>query len=206
MPDQVSTRGPARLAVLISGGGRSLLNICDRIDDGTLNACVPLVIASRPCAGVDRAKARGLHVEIVRGRIPADRLSALLDAHRVHWVVLAGYLQLIDIPPAYRGRIVNIHPALLPKFGGPGMYGHHVHQAVIAAGEHTSGCTVHLVTENYDEGPIILQRSCPVLSTDTPDTLAARVFEQECLAYPQALGMLIEGRTSGSSAAKTLPK
>jgi folate-dependent phosphoribosylglycinamide formyltransferase PurN len=188
--------------VLLSGGGRTLLNLCDQIDSGRLNAAIPLVIASRPGPGPDRAAARGLHVEIIRGRIPADRLGSLLHRHAVQWVVLAGYLQLIDIPPDYAGRIVNIHPALLPSFGGPGMYGRHVHEAVIASGAKTSGCTVHRVTPKYDEGPIILQRSCPVLPNDTPETLAARVFEQECIAYPEALRILIEGRTPPGPMAK----
>lgn len=185
---------PANLVVLLSGGGRTLLNLQDRIDDGTLKARIPLVIASRPCAGVDRARARGLNAIVRPGRIPRDVLATLLDDAHADLAVLAGYLQLVEVPERYRGRIVNIHPALLPSFGGPGMFGHHVHEAVISSGVKESGCTVHLVDDRYDSGPILLQRRCPVLPDDTPDTLADRVFEQECLAYPAAISELLERR------------
>ena len=183
---------PPNLVVLLSGGGRTLLNLQDRIDDGSLNARVSLIIASRPCAGVDRAQARGLKTLVVPGRIPRDTLNKLLDDARADLVVLAGYLQLIEVPERYRGKIINIHPALLPAFGGPGMFGHHVHEAVLKAGIKESGCTVHLVDDCYDSGPILLQRRCPVLPGDTPDTLAARVFEQECLAYPASIAELLK--------------
>lgn len=181
-----------RLAVLISGGGRTLINIHDHIRRGQLRAQIGLVIASRDTPGVRRAKEAGLHVEVVPGPIPAAHLASLLETNRIDWVVLAGYLYLVDIPPAWRGKVVNIHPALLPKHGGKGMYGHHVHEAVLAAGEPTSGCTVHIADEHYDQGSIILQRTCPVYPTDTPDTLAARVFELELEAYPAALKQLLE--------------
>jgi phosphoribosylglycinamide formyltransferase-1 len=127
------------------------------------------------------------------GAIPAAALAAVLDEHRIDWVVLAGYLKLVDIPASYRGRVVNIHPALLPDFGGAGMHGHRVHEAVLAAGRAESGCTVHLCDEVYDRGRVILQKRCPVLPDDTPETLAARVFELEKAAYPEALAGLIEG-------------
>lgn len=178
---------PARLCVLISGGGRTLLNLQDRIDDATLNAIIPLVIASGPCAGVERARARGLQVEIIPGAIPATTLGSLLEQHTIDLVILAGYLKLVRIPKGYEGRILNIHPALLPKFGGAGMYGERVHAAVLAAGEPVSGCTVHLCDEAFDTGQILLQRTCPVLASDTPQTLAARVFELEKEAYPRAI-------------------
>jgi phosphoribosylglycinamide formyltransferase-1 len=183
----------ARLAILISGGGRTLLNIDDHIRQGRLAAAIPLVIASKQTAGVEKARSRGLHVEVIPGRVPRDRLESLLKAHQIDWVVLAGYLHLVDIPPGYEGRVINIHPALLPKHGGRGMYGHHVHEAVIAAREQISGCTVHIADDQYDQGRIILQRTCPVYPTDSPDTLAARVFELELEAYPAALKQLIEG-------------
>lgn len=185
---------PANLVVLLSGGGRTLLNLQDRIDDASLNARVSLAIASRPCAGVDRARARGLKTTIIPGRIPRDTLAKLLDDAHADLVVLAGYLQLIEVPEQYRGKIINIHPALLPAFGGPGMFGHHVHEAVLKSGATESGCTVHLVDDRYDSGRILLQRRCPVLPGDTPDTLAARVFEQECLAYPAAIAELLNVR------------
>jgi phosphoribosylglycinamide formyltransferase-1 len=104
--------------------------------------------------------------------------------------VLAGYLKLVNIPPGYERRVVNIHPALLPGFGGAGMYGHRVHEAVLASGDGESGCTVHFCDEVFDRGPIILQKRCPVLPGDTPDMLAARVFDLECRAYPEALQLL----------------
>lgn len=189
---------PARLAVLLSGGGRTLLNLADQIDAGRLDAEVALVIASRECAGAERARARGFPVEVVPGVIPATQLEHHLRRARIAWVVLAGYLKLVHVPPAYAGRVVNIHPALLPRHGGRGLYGHRVHEAVLAAGDAESGCTVHLVDAEYDHGPTVLQRRCPVLPGDTPDSLAARVFEQECLAYPEALRNLF--REAGTQA------
>ena len=108
--------------------------------------------------------------------------------------MLAGFLSLLKIPDDYLGRVMNIHPALLPKFGGQGMYGHHVHEAVLAAGEQESGCTVHFADNQYDHGPVILQRRCPVKSDDTPDSLADRVMAEEREAYPQAIQMYAEGR------------
>ncbi|HZW09246.1 MAG TPA: phosphoribosylglycinamide formyltransferase [Phycisphaerales bacterium] len=177
----------ARLAVLLSGGGRTLTNLLDEIDAGRLHAEVALVIASRECPGAQKARDRGLAVEVVPGVIPGPDLQHRLAGARIAWVVLAGYLKYVNVPPAYTGRVVNIHPALLPHHGGHRMYGDRVHEAVLAAGDAESGCTVHLVDEHYDQGRIILQRRCPVLPADTPQTLAARVFEQERVAYPEAL-------------------
>lgn len=186
---------PLRLGVLLSGGGRTLLNLQDEIDAGRLHAQVTVVIASRDCAGVERARNRGLTAEVVPYRqFGPDRLgeysariAGLLDAAGVELVCLAGFLSKWIVPDRYAGRVLNIHPALLPKFGGRGMFGHHVHEAVLAAGETESGCTVHEVTNDYDAGPVVLQRKVPVLPDDTPETLADRVFAQECLAYPQAI-------------------
>lgn len=178
---------PARLCVMISGGGRTLLNLQDRIDDASLLASITLVIASGPCEGVARARSRGLHVEVIPGVIPAIELGRLLTSHAIDLVVLAGYLKLVRIPPGYEGRVINIHPALLPGFGGPGMYGDRVHAAVLKAGEPTSGCTVHLCDEAFDTGKVLLQRTCEVLPGDTPQTLATRVFELEKEAYPRAI-------------------
>jgi phosphoribosylglycinamide formyltransferase 1 len=184
---------PARLAVLISGGGRTLSNIQDHIARGELRASISLVIASRGCAGADVARGLGLRVEVVPGEVPAAQLERLLSTHRIDLVVLAGYLKLLHIPTSYRGRVINIHPALLPKFGGMGMFGQRVHEAVLAAGEAETGCTVHFCDQAFDTGPIIVQRRCPVLPGDTPESLAARVFEAEKVAYPQAIRRVIEG-------------
>jgi len=191
---------PLRLGVLLSGGGRTLLNILDHIRQGELNARVAVVIASRPCPGVDRARQAGLDVHVVSAKRHPDpaarsaRIAELLDKARVELVLLAGFLSLWEVPPRYAGRVMNIHPALLPSFGGHGMYGHHVHEAVLAAGCKVSGCTVHFVTNEYDAGPIIVQRTVPVEEGDDADSLAARVFEQECVAYPQAIRLFAEGR------------
>ncbi|MBX3323953.1 MAG: phosphoribosylglycinamide formyltransferase [Phycisphaeraceae bacterium] len=192
----MKSQSRARLLVLLSGSGRTLLNLADAIDRGELDAEIALVVASRECLGEQRARERGLATRVIAGRLNAEHLLSLVEASRADVVVLAGYLHLVPVPEALRGRIVNIHPALLPEFGGPGMHGLKVHEAVLRAGRTTSGCTVHLCDERYDTGPILLQRTCPVLPDDTPETLAARVFEQECIAYPQALNDLIAQRVS----------
>jgi phosphoribosylglycinamide formyltransferase-1 len=181
-----------RLAVFVSGGGRTFMNLHDRIRTGTLRAQIVLVVASSQCPAVPRAAERGIPCEVHPGEIPPERLREILRPYAPDYLVLAGYLKRLAILPEFVGRVVNIHPALLPKFGGPGMYGRRVHEAVLAAGDPESGCTVHLCDEAYDRGEIILQRRCPVLPDDTPDTLAARVFAEECEAYPAALARLFE--------------
>ncbi len=196
------TRGAApegtdrRLAVLLSGGGRTLVNLADHIGQGDLHARIGLVIASRPCPGADLALARGLPTLCVPGVIPTDSLARILADHSVDWIVLAGYLKLLRIPPGFENRAVNIHPALLPSFGGPGMFGLHVHQAVLDAGCKVSGATVHLCDDAYDRGPILAQQTCEVSDDDTPETLARRVFEIECRLYPHTLARLFDGRLS----------
>jgi len=191
---------PVRLGVLLSGGGRTLLNLLERIRAGDLPAEVAVVLASRDCAGVERARAAGCRVEVVPYRRMPDtatysaELVGRLDEAGVDLVCLAGFLSFWTLPDRYLGRVMNIHPALLPSFGGEGMYGHHVHEAVLAAGCKVSGCTVHFVNNEYDAGPIIVQKAVPVLEGDTPDTLAARVFERECEAYPEAIGLFAAGR------------
>ncbi len=192
---------PLRLAVLISGGGRTLENVATAIARGELNATIALVISSRPgVKGLERAAKLNLPTVVVARKEFADTeaFSAAIWQHirtaNAQLVCLAGFLSLITIPPDFKGRVINVHPALLPAFGGKGMYGHHVHEAVIAAGCKLSGCTVHFADDTYDTGPIIAQRACAVAEDDTPDTLAARVFEEECLAYTQALRVLCDGR------------
>ena len=185
---------PANLCILVSGGGRTMVNLQRHIAAGSLDARIVRVIVSAACAGCDRAREIGIEPIVLGGTIPGDKLAALLAEVQADFVVLAGYLKRIEIPAGFAGRVVNIHPALLPAFGGRGMYGHHVHQTVIAHGCKVSGCTVHLCDDQYDTGPILVQRTCLVLETDTPELLAARVFEQECLAYPEAIAALIEKR------------
>lgn len=183
-----------RLAVFISGGGSTMANLARLAAAGQLRCAIPLVVASRTCPGVDLARSLGLHTLVLPGVIPAAALADLLAQHNAHYLALAGYLRLLDLPDSWTGRAVNIHPALLPAFGGPGMHGRHVHAAVLAAGCKLSGCTVHFVDRQFDTGPIILQRSCPVLDDDTPDSLAARVQALETSAYPDALNLLLAGR------------
>ncbi len=188
----------AGLGVLISGSGRTLMNLHERCRRGELDAEIRGVIASRECPGVERARSAGLAVDVIGGEIPAGVLVPWVEQHGVELVVLAGYLRKVPVPRSLHGRIVNIHPALLPgdgtggRFGGPGMYGMRVHRAVLESGEPESGCTVHLCDPGYDTGPVVLRRRCPVLPGDTPETLAARVFSLELEAYPEALQLLID--------------
>lgn len=181
---------------MIGGGGRTLINIADRIEDGSLPASVELVIASREdIPGVERARARGLDVRVPpRGPTGDDQITAWIEDVGADLVCLCGYLRLVRIDAPLVGRTINIHPALLPDFGGRGMYGNHVHRAVLDSGRTFSGCTVHVVDEAYDHGPILLQRPCPVLPGDDVERLAARVFDEECIAYPDAIRLIAEGR------------
>lgn len=194
---------PLRLGVLLSGGGRTLLNIHDQIEEGRLHAQITCVISSRPDAqGVKRADRLGLAVHVVSHKeTPTPEFHArigrlLRDAH-VDLVCLAGFCVLWQIPPDFTGKVLNVHPALLPDFGGQGFYGRKVHEAVLAAGKTISGCTVHFCDNQYDHGPILLQKEVPVLPKDTPDSLADRVFAQECIAYPEAIARFAE-RSCGS--------
>ena len=190
-----------RLGVLLSGGGTTMVNIQKEIDSGNLNAEITVVISSLSTVrGVELAKNMGLKLEIVRKKDFSNiedfsgKISEVLDSHEVDLVVQAGWLCLWKIPANYSGRVMNIHPALLPSFGGPGMWGHHVHDAVLKSGCKLSGCTVHFCTDEYDEGAIIVQRSCPVLYDDDAGSLASRVFDEECIAYPEAIRFFGEGR------------
>ena len=190
-----------RLGVLLSGGGSTMVNLQEYIQRGELSAQIVQVISSRPsAAGVQRAQERDLPVQVV-ARKQFDSASAfsaeiwnLLRSADVDLVCLAGFLSMIDIPDDYVGRVMNTHPALLPSFGGHGMWGHHVHEAVLAAGCKISGCTIHFADDEYDNGPIIIQRSCAVHEDDTPDTLAERVIAEERIAFPQAVQLYAEGR------------
>jgi phosphoribosylglycinamide formyltransferase 1 len=192
---------PLKLAVLVSGSGTTLQNLMDVIARGELDARVEIVIGSRPgLLGLKRAAEAGLtHVVVDRARHGdvagfSRQVFSYCDGLSVDLVCLAGWLCLLDIPQKYHGRVMNIHPALLPSFGGKGMYGQRVHQAVIDHGCKVSGCTVHFVDATYDTGPIILQRTCPVLDDDTAESLARRVFQEEKAAYPDAIRLFQQGR------------
>ena len=196
---------PTPIAVLVSGGGRSLENLAQCIHRGELDARIALVLSDRPGTGAfERAARLGLETALVERRRFDDAESfsravfAELERRGVCLAVLAGFLRLLKIPSAWRGRVLNIHPSLLPAYGGKGFYGHHVHEAVLAAGESESGCTVHFVDDEFDHGPPILQCRVPVQPGDTPDTLAARVFEEEKRALPEAIRRVLAGEGSAS--------
>lgn len=194
---------PARLGVLISGGGSNLQAIIDACAGGVLAgvATIAVVIANRADAyGLERARAAGVPAICLEPRAFGSRRehsAALLETlrqHTVDIVCLAGYLLKVepDVLAAFSGRMLNIHPALLPKYGGAGMYGHHVHEAVIAAGDTESGATVHVVDGEYDHGPVILQETVPVMPGDTADALARRVLSVEHTLFPAGILKLIE--------------
>jgi phosphoribosylglycinamide formyltransferase-1 len=195
------TSKPLRLAVLISGSGRTLKNFLDLAVAGDLPVEVKLVISSTAKAGgLQYAHAAEIPaLVLVRSRFESDQAygRAIFDACRdagVEYVVMAGFLKLAPVPDDFAGRVLNIHPALIPAFCGPGMYGHHVHQAVLDHGAKVTGCTVHFVDNQYDRGPIIWQQPVPVFDDDTADTLADRVLVAEKEAYPHVLKLLAAGR------------
>ncbi len=195
------TDRPVRLGILISGGGRTMLNLAERIADGSLNAEIPLVIASSgDCAGSGRAEQTGLHSEVVARRDfdSTEQFSAALfdrlREHRVDLVILAGFLCLVEIPDDFEHRVLNIHPSLIPAFCGQGFYGSRVHEAAIRRGVRVSGCTVHFADNEYDHGPVVVQRAVNIPDGTTPDELAALVFEQEQIAYPEAIQKVVSGR------------
>ena len=190
-----------RLGVLLSGGGTTLENLYDVIGKGELDAEVAIVVSSRPdVEGLRRASSRNTPTLVVQHEGDDDAFSgtiagALRAAH-VDLVLLAGFMRFWSIPGDFEGRVLNIHPALLPRHGGPGCYGRRVHQAVLDSGDAETGCTVHFADNIYDHGPVILQRRIPVLRGDTVDSLAERVFAQECVAYPDAIQRVLSGETT----------
>ncbi len=192
---------PIRLGVLLSGGGRTLQNFLDLAEAGELNASVVKVISSRSDAyGLERARGHGVPAVTVGRRVHdstesfSEAVTAELDEVEVDLVAMAGFLSLYRIPPHYTGRVMNIHPALLPSFGGKGLYGERVHRAVLDYGCKVTGCTVHFADNQYDHGPIIVQKAVPVEEGDDPHSLAARVFEREKEAYPEAINLYADGR------------
>jgi phosphoribosylglycinamide formyltransferase-1 len=191
---------PIRLAVLLSGGGTTLQNLFDRIADGRLNARVVAVVSSNAAAGgVERARRAGVPVTVVerKGSPSREEFSRrIFDTCRAasaDLVCMGGFLQLVEIPPDFSNRVLNIHPSLIPAFSGKGFHGETVHRAALEAGVKFSGCTVHFADNEYDHGPIVLQRVVPVEDDDTPESLAARVFAAECEAYPEAVRLFASG-------------
>jgi phosphoribosylglycinamide formyltransferase-1 len=191
------------LAVFASGRGSNFTAIDDYISTQSLPARYVLVISDRPQPPVaDIAVARGIdfvHLNAKAFESPDEyvvRLLHELESRKVDWITLAGYLKLIpaDVVKRYKGHILNIHPALLPGFGGKGMYGEHVHKAVIESGVKVSGASVHIVDEEYDTGPIVIQETVPVRFEDTPAELAARVLEVEHRIYPRAVELAVTGK------------
>lgn len=190
-----------KIAVLLSGNGSSLENLCTEIDAGRVDAEVVLVIASREQAfGLERARRRGIPaVAVPRKRYPDpsvfnDALHSELAKLEVDLVACLGFLSPFELRGKFEGRAINVHPALIPAFSGKGFYGHRVHEAVIAAGVRVSGATVHLIDAEYDHGPILAQEAVPVLGTDTPDSLAARVMALERRLVPRVVQWIAEGR------------
>ena len=190
--------GPMRLAVLLSGSGRTLDNLLEQIAAGRLAAAVVTVVSSRAdVRGVRIAERAGVPVTVLppAGRPIAawsDAIFAACRAARAELVVMAGFLHLVRIPADFADRVINIHPSLLPAFGGRGFHGMHVHRAVLDRGCTVSGCTVHLVDDEYDHGRILHQKTVPVLPDDTPESLAARVFAAECQAFPEAIARIAD--------------
>jgi formyltetrahydrofolate-dependent phosphoribosylglycinamide formyltransferase len=192
---------PLELVVLISGTGRTLDNFFRLIEAGELRARIALVVASRADArGLDYARTRAVPTAVVRPREHRDveafsraLASRVLEA-KPDLVLLAGFLHLFLLPRELEGRVMNIHPALLPSFGGPGLYGMKVHEAVHRAGVKVTGCTVHFADHQYDHGPIILQRTVAIADDDTPETIAHKVFEEELIAYPEAVRLFAARR------------
>ena len=194
---------PLRIAVLISGGGTTLRNFIEKINAGALNAELLLVVSSNPKAGgIKYAEEAEIPVAVIVRKEFGSRedFSAAIFERcgeaGVDVVAMGGFLKRLVIPEDFAGRVVNIHPALIPSFCGDGFYGHSVHEAVLEYGVKLSGCTVHFADNQYDHGPVILQKAVPVMDDDTPDTLAARVFQAECEAYPEALNLIAAGRVT----------
>ncbi len=195
------SRPPLRVAVLISGSGRTLKNFIDLAAAEQLPLDICLVISSTPKAsGLQHAEEAGIATRVFRRCETASDeaygqvIFEVCRAAEVDFVLMAGFLKLVPVPEDFAGRVLNIHPSLIPAFCGHGMYGHRVHQGVLNYGAKLTGCTVHFVDNEYDAGPIIWQQPVPVFDDDTADTLAARVFEAEKEAYPHVLKLLAAGK------------
>lgn len=197
----MNQHSPLRLAVLLSGSGTTLQNLLDCCADGRLDAEVVIVVSNKANAyGLERARNAGVPTAVVERKSCATReeFSQRIFDHcrqaQADLVCLAGFMQLIIIPDDFTNRVMNVHPALIPAFCGKGYYGHHVHEAVLEYGAKVSGCTVHFADNQYDHGPIILQRVVEVRDDDTAETLAARVQEVERTVYPEAIRLFGQGK------------
>ena len=195
-----------KIAVLLSGSGSTLENIFNKIDEGFLNAEIDIVLSSKIGAyGLERAAKRDVETAVVESKnyfnnkvpdwsaMSAD-IDKILFQRDIDLICLCGFMCFYRIPARYYARVMNVHPALIPSFCGKGMYGHYVHEAVKKAGVKLSGCTVHFVNNEYDAGPIIIQRACPVYDTDSVEDIAQRVMVEERKAYPEAIKLFAEGR------------
>jgi phosphoribosylglycinamide formyltransferase-1 len=186
------------IAVFVSGGGSNFQSIIDRIKDGDLSCKIQCLIADRECYGLERAKNNDIKTYLLDRKVLKKDLSTEIDKvidGKVDLIVLAGFLSILnsEFTKKWSKKIINIHPSLLPKFGGPGMYGIKIHQAVIEAGEKESGCTVHYVDAGVDTGEVIYQEKVTVLADDTPESLQKRVLEIEHRLLPQAIMDIAEG-------------
>ena len=198
--EKMSNRNKKRIAVLVSGGGSNLQSIIDNIEQGNLNCEISYVIADRECCGLKRAEKHGIKNILLDRKVLKEKLSNEIsnvlenDDEKTDYIVLAGYLSILspEFIKKWSRKIINIHPSLLPKFGGKGMYGMNVHRAVIEAKETESGCTIHFVDTGVDTGEIILQIKVPVLSDDTPEVLQKRVLEKEHVLLIEGIKKLLE--------------
>ena len=186
------------IAVLLSGSGRTLDNLIRRLD--TSIKIGPVVSSREDAGGIGIAKEHGLPAFVVprtdysSSESFSQAINDILAPFEPGLIILAGFLSYYHYPENYEGRVMNIHPALIPSFCGKGYYGMRVHEAVYEKGVKITGCTVHFVDRHYDQGPIILQRACPVEDSDTPESIARKVFALECEAYPRAIRLYFENR------------
>ena len=190
-----------KLAVLFSGSGTTLENLFEKSASGAMNADVVVAVSSRADAyGLERARSRNVPgITVARKGFTtvdafSDAIYAAIDPYKVDLVCHAGFMSMLRVPAEFEHRMINVHPSLLPSFGGKGFYGHHVHEAVLKHGCKIAGCTVHFVDNEYDNGPIIAQRAVPVLENDSAETLGARVQEAEREIYPEAIQWIADGR------------
>lgn len=190
-----------RTVILISGSGTTMENLLRQAENGTCNMECVGVISSKPgVAGITRAQTYDIPVQVVPRKDYTDAISfsrqvwKMVNAVKPDLVLMAGFLSYLHLPERWKGKVMNIHPSLLPRHGGKNMYGNRVHKAVLESGDEESGCTVHYVDEVYDRGPVILQRKVPVKPGDTPESLQERVQEVEREAYPEAVNLFAEKR------------